>query len=140
MKFITKWFSGLIETAVRKAIAEDQFVAAWIDETVKAQIANVQVDHDELANALIQNGLDYNQIADNISLSDLSEEFDTSEIENRVAEEIETDDIVQKVVDSIDTDDIADQVKENIDIDYSEIEIDYQALGRALVELAAARG
>jgi hypothetical protein len=140
MKFITKWFSGLIETAVRKAIAEDQFVSAWIDETVKAHTSAANIDYDELANALIQDGLDYNQIAENISLSDLSDEFDTSEIENKVAEEIETDDIVQKVVDSIDTDDIADQVKENIEIDYSEIEIDYQALGRALVELAASRG
>ncbi len=138
MDFITKWVSELVETAVRKVLAEDQF-KAMVAETVTAQMANLQVDHDELANALIQDGLDYNQIAENISLSDLSDEFDTSEIENKVAEEIDTNDIVQKVVDSIDTDDIADQVKDNIEIDYSEIEIDYQALGRALVELAAIR-
>lgn len=132
MSFFTKWVSELVETAVRKALAEDNF-KAMVTETVSKQLANLEVDHDDLANALIQNGLDYHQIADSISISDLVEEFDTSDIENQVAEKIDMDDITQSVVDSIDTDDIAGK----IEIDYSEIEIDYEALGRALVDLAA---
>ena len=155
MKFITKWVSGLIETAVRKAIAEDQFVAAWIDETVKTHTSAAEIDYNELANALIHNGLDYHQIAQNVDMSDLIDEFDSSDIEARIIEKIDTDDIKQGVIDEIDTDEIkqeivndidtdsiADQVKEDFDysqveIDYSEIEIDYEELGRALVSLAA---
>lgn len=157
MDFITKWVSGLIETAVRNVVAGDQF-KAMVNEAVKANTSAANLDYDELANALIQNGLDYHQIAQNVDMSDLIDEFDSSDIEARIIEKIDTDDIKQGVIDEIDTDDIkqeivneidtdsiADQVKEDFDysqveIDYSEIEIDYEALGRALVNLAAARG
>lgn len=139
-----QWFKNLIEDAVRKAVATQvhEAVTTAVAEQVKAamvtvaeKVENVEIDYDDLANSLISSGLDYNQIASNIELSDLIAEFDTSEIENRVVEQIEIDDVVQGVVDAIDTDDIAERVKDNIEIDYSEIEIDYAALGRALVEM-----
>jgi hypothetical protein len=140
-----QWFKNLIEDSVRKAVAAQvhEAVTTAVAEQVKAamvsvaeKVENVEIDYDDLANSLISSGLDYNQIASNIELGDLVSEFDTSDIENRVVEQVDMDDVVQGVVDAIDTDDIAERVKENIEIDYSDIEIDYAALGRALVEMA----
>ena len=142
-----QWFKNLIEDSVRKAVTAQvhEAVTTAVAEQVKAamvsvaeKVENVEIDYDDLANSLISNGLDYNQIASNIELSDLVSEFDTSDIENRVVEQVDIDDVVQGVVDSIDTDDIAERVKDNVEIDYSLIEIDYSALGRALVEMARA--
>jgi xylose isomerase len=139
-----KWIKSLIEDSVRKVVAEQvkdaiALATAHLDEmsvSMAEKVANYEIDYDDLANSLIANGLDYHQIANNIDLSDIAAEFDTSEIENKVAEQIDTDDVVQGVVDAIDTDDIAEKVKDEIEIDYSEIEINYAALGRALVEMA----
>jgi hypothetical protein len=142
-----QWFKNLIEDSVRKAVTAQvhEAVTTAVAEQIKAamvsvaeKVENVEIDYDDLANSLISNGLDYNQIASNIELSDLVSEFDTSDIENRVVEQVDIDDVVQGVVDAIDTDDIAEKVKDEIEIDYSEIEIDYSALGRALVEMARA--
>jgi hypothetical protein len=142
-----QWFKNLIEDSVRKAVTAQvhEAVTTAVAEQIKAamvsvaeKVENVEIDYDDLANSLISNGLDYNQIASNIELSDLVSEFDTSDIENRVVEQVDMDDVVQGVVDAIDTDDIAERVKDNVEIDYSEIEIDYSALGRALVEMARA--
>ena len=143
-----KWIKSLIEDSVRNAVADQvkDAVATAVAEQVKAamvgvaeKVENVEIDYDDLANSLISSGLDYNQIACNIELSDLASEFDTSDIESRVAEQIEIDDVVQRVVDNIDTDDIAERVKDNVEIDYSEIEIDYADLGRALVDMVRRR-
>lgn len=142
-----QWFKNLIEDSVRKAVTAQvhEAVTTAVAEQMKAamvsvaeKVENVEIDYDDLANSLISHGLDYNQIASNIELSDLVSEFDTSDIENRVVEQVDMDDVVQGVVDAIDTDDIAERVKDNVEIDYSEIEIDYSALGRALVEMARA--
>jgi len=142
-----QWFKNLIEDSVRKAVTAQvhEAVTTAVAEQVKAamvsvaeKVENVEIDYDDLANSLISNGLDYNQIASNIELSDLASEFDTGDIENRVVEQVDIDDVVQGVVDAIDTDDIAERVKDNVEIDYSEIEIDYSALGRTLVEMARA--
>lgn len=142
-----QWFKNLIEDSVRKAVATQvhEAVTTAVAEQVKAamvsvaeKVENVEIDYDDLANSLISSGLDYNQIASNIELGDLVSEFDTSDIENRVVEQVDMDDVVQGVVDAIDTDDIAERVKDEIEIDYSEIEIDYSALGRVLVEMARA--
>jgi len=142
-----QWFKNLIEDSVRKAVTAQvhEAVTTAVAEQMKAamvsvaeKVENVEIDYDDLANSLISNGLDYNQIASNIELSDLVSEFDTSDIENRVVEQVDMDDVVQGVVDAIDTDDIAERVKDNVEIDYSLIEIDYSALGRALVEMARA--
>jgi hypothetical protein len=142
-----QWFKNLIEDSVRKVVAEQLAstkkslleAQAKLDEmsvSMADKIQNVEIDYDDLANSLISNGLDYNEIASYIELGDLVSEFDTSDIENRVVEQVDMDDVVQGVVNAIDTDDIAEKVKDEIEIDYSEIEIDYAALGRALVEMA----
>ena len=142
-----KWIKSLIEDSVRKVVAEqlastkESLMAAQstLDEmsvSVADRIQNIEIDYDELANSLISNGLDYSEIASNIELSDLVAEFDTDNIEEQIAQKVDMDDVVQCVVDAVDTDDIADKVKDEIEIDYSEIEIDYAALGRALVEMA----
>ena len=139
-----KWIKSLIEDSVRKVVAEQvkdaiATATAQLDEmsvSMAEKVANYEIDYDDLANSLIANGLDYNQIASNIELSDLVAEFDTGEIEEKVSQKVDMDDIVQCVVDAVDHDDIADKIKDDIEIDYSEIEIDYAALGRALVEMA----
>lgn len=140
-----KWIKSLIEDSVRNAVAEQvkDAVATAVAEQVKTamvavaeKVENVEIDYDDLANSLISSGLDYNQIASNIELSDLVAEFDTDEIEEKISQKVDMDDIVQCVVDAVDHDDIADKIKDDIEIDYSEIEIDYAALGRALVEMA----
>jgi len=142
-----KWIKSLIEDSVRKVVAEqlastkESLMAAQstLDEmsvSVADRIQNIEIDYDELANSLISNGLDYSEIASNIELSDLVAEFDTDNIEEQIAQKVDMDDVVQCVVDAVDTDDIADKVKDEIEIDYSKIEIDYAALGRALVEMA----
>lgn len=139
-----KWIKSLIEDSVRKVVAEQvkdaiETATAQLDEmsvSMADKIHNFEIDYDDLANSLIANGLDYHQITSNIELSDLVAEFDTGEIEEKVSQKVDMDDIVQCVVDAVDHDDIADKIKDNIEIDYSEIEIDYAALGRALVEMA----
>lgn len=140
-----KWIKSLIEDSVRNAVAEQvkDAVATAVAEQVKTamvavaeKVENVEIDYDDLANSLISSGLDYNQIASNIELSDLVAEFDTDEIEEKISQKVDMDDIVQCVVDAVDHDDIADKIKDDIEIDYSDIEIDYAALGRALVEMA----
>jgi hypothetical protein len=138
-----KFIKKMIEDSVRNVVAEQVAYAltdvqARLDETSVALAEKVKaddIDYDELANSLIAAGLDYNQIADNIELSDLASEFDSDDVASKVAEDIDTDDIVRQVVDDIDTDDIAERVKDNIEIDYSEIEIDYEELGKALVAM-----
>jgi uncharacterized membrane protein YheB (UPF0754 family) len=141
-----KWIKSLIEDSVRNAVAEQvkDAVATAVAEQIKTamvsvaeKVENVEIDYDDLANSLISSGLDYHQIASNIELGDLAAEIDTSDIENRVVEQVDMDEVVQGVVDAIDTDDIAEKVKDNIEIDYSEIEIDYAQLGKALVALVA---
>jgi len=145
-----KFIKKMIEDSVRNVVAEQVAqaltdVQTRLDKTSVALVENVQarlvkavdIDYDELANSLIASGLDYNQIADNIELSDLASEFDSDDVANKVAEDIDTDDIVRQVVDDIDIDDIAERVKDNIEIDYSEIEIDYEELGKALVAMCA---
>ncbi len=137
------WIKKMIEDSVRDVVTVQVAsaltdVQARLDETSVAlaeKVKAVDIDYDELANSLIAAGLDYNQIADNIELSDLASEFDTSDIVRDVASEIDTDDIVRQVVDDIDTDDIAERVRDNVEIDYSEIEIDYEQLGKALVAM-----
>ena len=139
-----KWIKSLIEDSVRKVVAEQvkdaiATATAHLDEmsvSMADKIHNFEIDYDDLANSLIANGLDYNQIASNIELSDLVAEFDTDEIEEKVSQKVDMDNIVDCVVDAVDHDDIADKVKDNIEIDLSEIEINYAALGRALVEMA----
>lgn len=139
-----QWFKNLIEDSVRKAVAAQvhEAVTTAVAEQVKAamvsvaeKVENVEIDYDDLANSLISSGLDYNQIASNIELGDLAAEFDTDEIEEKIAQKVDMDDIVQCVADAVDHDDIAEKIKDEIEIDYSEIEIDYAALGRALVEM-----
>lgn len=144
--YMIQWFKGLIEDSIRKAVSEqvnlavslavaDQVKAAMV--SVAEKVEQVEIDYDDLASSLLSTGLDYHQIAENIDLSDLISEFDTDEVVSKVANEIDTDDIVQRVVDDVDSDDIAERVRDNIEIDYSEIEIDYAELGKALVALVA---
>lgn len=139
-----QWIKGLIEDSIRKAVSEqvnlavnlavaDQVKAAMV--SVAEKVEQVEIDYDDLASSLLSTGLDYHQIAEHIDLSDLISEFDTDEVVSKVSNEIDTDDIVQRVVDDVDSDDIAERVRENIEIDYSEIEIDYAELGKALVAL-----
>ena len=137
MKFVTKFFTDCIETVVRKVLADEQF-KSMVGESVKTQFDNL--DYGRLAEELHERDvINYRELAKHVDADEIAQNVDTGEIENKVVEQIDMDSVTQGVVDAIDTDDIAEQVREHIEIDYSEIEIDYQALGRALVDLAATR-
>lgn len=134
----------------------DQVVAQVLaNEELRQQLSKLTaetVDYDQLASSLHETGLDYHRLAEGISVSDIASEFDASDIAESLKDEIDFDEIAQKVVDEIDQDEVATKVAENIDhddiareirenfeFDYSELEIDYAALGRELVSMASRR-
>lgn len=121
------WFTNLIEKKINVLI-EKQVESAI--EKIKIK-PDIDIDYDDLAEALIKQGLDYNKIANHVDISDLVAEFDIDSIEEQVSEQVDIDSVVSSVVDSVDASDIASEIS----IDYSEIEIDYAELGRALVEM-----
>jgi hypothetical protein len=126
---MTKWLSSLIESAVRKVLAEDQF---------KSLVASsFQIDYQKLAEELHErDGINYRELAEYVDEEEIAQHVDTTDIESKVIELIDTDSIVDNVANEIDTDEIADRIKDDVVIDYGEIDIDYEQLGRSLVELA----
>jgi len=114
--FFTNWITKIVDKAV----------AARFDT------AKQEIDYDELAQALISGGLDYHRIAESVELSDLADEINTDDLEQRIAEKVDIDDVIEKVADNIDTGDVAERVKEDFELDYSEFDIDYPTLANEM--------
>lgn len=113
------WFSGWVEKIVERVV--DARMAA-LDS------AKPEIDYDQLASSLHENGLDYAQIASNIQMSDLADEISTESIEDKVVEKIDLDEVAQRVGNEVDMGEISEHVKDNFEFDYSEFDIDYSSL------------
>lgn len=141
----------LVEQLLPKLEAADSPLRSVIVESMLARVGE-HLDYDQLATALHENSFDYAQLAQHIEASEIANEFDASDIAEQLKDEIDMDELARDVVNEIDTDEITEKVAEQIDkdeiardivsdfeLDYSEFEIDYAALGRALVDLAVNR-
>lgn len=144
--------SGAVADVVALTRGEDiiNAVAEKIDISDEKIVAAMNIDRRDLVSFL-----DYEEIAGQLDLRRLAREIDADDVANAldaqsIASEIKLDDlayhldddaIAQKVADICEISDetVAEKVAENVDMGdlADKIELDYEALGRALVRLAA---